>query len=44
MLEFTIIFETVSIKSPIKWLTFPKEEKVKSRITFFLSLISNFNF
>jgi hypothetical protein len=45
MFEFAVRFETFSRKSPMKWLAFPKEAKVKCRITFFyLSLIRTFNF
>jgi hypothetical protein len=30
------MLETASIKSPMKWLAFPKEAKVKCRIAFFV--------
>ena len=36
MFEFTMRFETVCRKSPMKWLAFPKEAKVKCRINFFI--------
>ena len=36
MFEFTTRFEAVSQKSPMKWLAFPKEAKVKCRITIFI--------
>ena len=36
MLEFTMRFETVSEKSPMKWLAFPKEAKVMCKIIFFI--------
>ncbi len=36
MFEFTMRFETVSRKSPLKWLAFPKEAKVKCRIKFLI--------
>ena len=35
MFEFTIRFEAVGQKQPIKWLSFPKEAKVKYKIAFF---------
>jgi hypothetical protein len=31
MFKFTMRFETVTEKSPIKWLAIPKEEKVSVR-------------
>ncbi len=36
MFEFTMRFETICRKSPMKWLAFPKEAKVKCRINFFI--------
>ena len=36
MFQFTIRFEAVSQKEPMKWLSFPKEAKVKCKITFFI--------
>jgi hypothetical protein len=36
MFEFTMKFETVSGKSPMKWQAFSKGAKVKCKITFFV--------
>jgi hypothetical protein len=36
MFEFCMRFEFLSIKSPMKWLSFPREAKVKCRITLFI--------
>jgi hypothetical protein len=36
MFEFTMRFETVSIKSQMKWLAFPKEADVKCKIKCFI--------
>jgi hypothetical protein len=36
MFQFTMRFENFSIKSSMKWLAFPREAKVKCRITFFI--------
>jgi hypothetical protein len=35
MFELAMRFETVSRKSPMKWLAFPKEANVKCKIIFF---------
>ncbi len=36
MFECAMRFENFSIKLPMKWLAFPREAKVKCRITFFI--------
>jgi hypothetical protein len=38
MFKFTMRFETFSIKSPTKWLSFPKKAKVKCKIAFVINL------
>ena len=41
MFEFTMIFETINVKSPMTWLAFPREAKVNCRITFLFKFDKN---